>query len=241
SMSVMAIQEGRDNSTRVTVESLAAAKRLPPEFLNELFLHDLPGGGVGIPYYAADGATIAVKRRTALKAGDGSFWPKGQRLAAYGIWRLNHANKAGFLILVEGESDCWALWYHEFPALGLPGSGTARSTLEREHVEAVERVYVHREPDDGGKHFVENVCRRLAELKSAGQVFELRTPEGVKDPADLHAANPGQFPERLQEAIRSARPLPDPGANGHGRPWGGRKAGSGFECTEDGLCYREGP
>jgi hypothetical protein len=195
-----------NNSARVDVASLAEAKHLPADFLRSLSVHDLPKGGVGITYSAADGETIAVKHRVALKATEGSYWPKGQPLAAYGSWRIEAANKAGLIILVEGESDCWALWFHGLPALGLPGSGTAR-TLEREHVEAVGTVYVHREPDEGGKRFVENVCRRLAELKYPGQVFELRMPEGVKDPADLHAADPDGFKEALRRCIEQSTPL----------------------------------
>ena len=29
---------------------------------------------------------------------------------------------APYVVLVEGESDCHALWLHDLPALGLPGA-----------------------------------------------------------------------------------------------------------------------
>ncbi len=66
---------------------LAEAKRLPVTFLrDELGLYDLDNGrAIGIPYYGETGEDIAVKRRTALKATDGSYWPKGKPLAAYGL------------------------------------------------------------------------------------------------------------------------------------------------------------
>ncbi len=170
-------------------------------------MRDLPGGrGVGIPYHDATGAEIAVKRRTALKATEGSYWPKGQPLAAYGSWRIDRANRAGFLILVEGESDCWALWHHGLPALGIPGANAVK-TVDKEHVEAVPTVYVHREPDNGGTAFVEGVRRRLADLGFAGKAFELRMREGVKDPADLHAHEPEQFKAALEAAIRASVPI----------------------------------
>src|SRR5438876_12119649 len=111
-----------NGSTLLT--QLARAKHLPEKFLREeLGLHDLNGGrAVGIPYFGETGEDVALKRRTALKAKDGSFWPEGLKLAAYGFWRLDRATKAGFIVLVEGESDCWALWHHGIPALGIPGA-----------------------------------------------------------------------------------------------------------------------
>src|SRR5262249_18232275 len=72
---------------RLTVAALADAKRLSPDFLTGLGLTDLPKGGVGIPYYDATGTEVAVKQRTALHAREGSYWPKGKPLAAYGSWR----------------------------------------------------------------------------------------------------------------------------------------------------------
>jgi hypothetical protein len=191
---------------RPTLAELAKAKSLPPDFLQRLGLEDLAEGGVGIPYYGPTGETIAVKRRTALKAGDGSYWPKGLSLAAYGQWRLDYAAKAGILILVEGESDCWVLWHHGFPALGLPGAGTVK-TLQKEHVEAVGTIYVHREPDQGGAMFVEGVRQRLAALHFQGKLFELRMPARLKDPADLHAADASGFNKRLETAILESLPL----------------------------------
>jgi hypothetical protein len=183
---------------------LARAKRLPVDFLRELGLHDLDGGrAVGIPYYGVTGEDIAVKRRTALKATEGSLWPRGRPLTAYGQWRLDAAAKAGFLIIVEGESDCWALWHHQLPALGIPGANAVKA-LEREHVEAVQTIYVHHEADRGGDSFVEGVPNRLAALGWQGKLFKLRMPDGIKDPADLHAADPEAFKGRMEEAIRAS-------------------------------------
>lgn len=166
---------------------------------------------------AGTGEEIAVKRRTALKAGEGSYWPKGTPLAAYGQNRLDRAARAGYLILVEGESDYWVCWHHGLPALGLPGSSTAKA-LEREHVEAVEKVYVHREPDAGGAAFVEGVRQRLAALGFTGEAYELRMGDGIKDPADLHADDPEQCKARLQAALESSTRLSLPAAGeGNGK------------------------
>jgi hypothetical protein len=216
---------GNGKAARLTVAVLANAKRLPADFLLGLGLIDLPEGGVGIPYYDTTGVEVAVKQRTALKATEGSYWPKGRPLAAYGSWRTDRPNKTGFLILVEGESDCWALWHHGLPALGIPGANAVR-TLEKEHVEGVPTVYVHREPDNGGTAFVEGVRRRLPELGFDGKAFELRMPEGTKDPADLHTEAPEQFLERLQAAIGKATPLE---IENRARERNGRSDGTGHE------------
>jgi hypothetical protein len=191
------------NGRGLTLAVLADAKRLPIEFLSGLGLTDLSDGGVGIPYFDRTGIEIAVKRRTALKAKDGSYWPKGRSLAAYGQWKLDEAEKVGFIILVEGESDFWALKFHGLPALGIPGA-TALKTLAKEFVEAVPTIYVHREPDQGGTTFVEGTVKRLAAIGFTGKVLELRMPDGIKDPADLHVANPEEFKSRLAEAIETS-------------------------------------
>ena len=149
------------------------------------------------------GTETAVKKRTAIKANEGSYWPKATPLQAYGEHRIDRANAKGFLIVGEGESDAWTCWWHDFPYLGLPGSSTVK-TLTSEHVACVQSIYVVREPDRGGETFVKAMSGRLRELGFAGKVFELRMPDGIKDPADLHVADPDQFKRRLQEAIKAS-------------------------------------
>lgn len=198
------IMANAGNNHKLTMAELAAAKCLPVEFLSNLGVRDSPRG-VLIPFYDwPNGECVAEKTRTALNARDGSFWPKGLPLAAYGLWRLEDARKASFLILVEGESDCWALWHHELPALGLPGSNTTK-TLTADAVEDLGTIYVHQEPDQGGQAFVRCVLARLKELKYAGKVFVFQIPEGIKDPADLHVADPELFLERMETVIGATR------------------------------------
>jgi hypothetical protein len=198
----------RPNGKPITLEALARAKQLPADFLRGLGLYDLPGAGVAIPYYDQAGEEIAVKKRTALKATGGSYWPRGQALASYGDWRIGLANKAAFLVLVEGESDCWALWHHGIPALGIPGANSVK-VLTAEHVACVQKIYVHREPDQGGERFVAGVVARLKQLGFTGQAFEIRCPEGIKDPADLHVRFPDQaeFCRVFEEVIKASERL----------------------------------
>jgi hypothetical protein len=196
---------GRNGKT-LTLADLAGAKKLPVDFLRGLGLEDLAGGAVSIPYYDVAGELIATKRRTALKARDGSYWPKGKPLAPYGLWDLEKAYRESLLFLVEGESDTWALWFHGLPALGIPGANAAKC-LPHEAIETIECVYVHREPDQGGEQFVRGVSARLRELGYAGKAFAFSCPGGVKDLADLHAQNAEQFKLTLQAMIRQSVPL----------------------------------
>jgi Protein of unknown function (DUF3987) len=202
----------------VTVARLARQKRLPADFLRSHGVHDLPNGrGVGITYYDITGLEIVTRPRTALAAKDGSSWPKGQAAIAYGQQRLHDAQRLRILLIVEGESDCWALWHHGMPALGLPGSSTS-GCLQLEHLDCIDTVYVSHEPDKGGQLFVDGLCRRLAELGFAGKVFDLRMPSGIKDPCDLHVADAQKFPARLQVAIEASQRLTLPHVNGKAAP-----------------------
>ena len=117
--------KGRTRAS-ITVEGLAELKAFSPEFLASLGLKNIPHG-VQIPYRLPDGTPAPRQRiRTALSAKKGSRWTMGAGvIVPYGLWRLEEARKAGFLVLVEGESDCWTLWFHNFPCLGLPGADMA--------------------------------------------------------------------------------------------------------------------
>src|SRR5258708_155890 len=200
--------QGTSSNGHLTLAALAELKRLPVDFLRSkpVSLSELRAT-VQIPYYGVTGEVIAVKRRTALKAKDGSYWPKGRPLAIYGQWRLHEAQKAGFLVAVEGESDCWALWFHGLPALGIPGANTVQTVLHREDVESIGKNYIHHEPDEGGENFVRCHLERLGTLGFHGKVFKLRMPDGLKDLADLHAADPEKFKSRLEAAICAPTPL----------------------------------
>ena len=94
-------------------------------------------------------------------------------------------------ISVTGNSDCWTAWYHEIPALGLPGA-TMSKLITLDHVKAFERIYLWEEPDKGGETFVMEAMSRLAQVKYAGKVFVIKGNDaGAKDLNDLHRALKG--------------------------------------------------
>src|SRR5260221_1941608 len=102
----------------ITLLDLAAHKHLPWKMLFNLGLSD-ERGGVRIPYYLQDGMPAPRYRiRTALIAREGSLWNKGEGdIVPYGLERLEEARRTGTLVLAEGESDPWTLWFHHFQAL----------------------------------------------------------------------------------------------------------------------------
>ena len=199
-----AAAQGRPSLSLLT---LAQDKRLPWQFLFSLGVMDNDTGGVEIPYHLPDG-TLAPRHRirTALTAKDGSYWSKGQGpIVPYGLERLAEAKKAGYLVLVEGESDCWTLWYHHLPALGIPGAEMA-GKLEEAMLEGIDRLYVIQEPDAGGEAFVSNVRHRLEAWHWQGKAF-IVTLNGAKDPSALHQRELRTFPSAFQQALEQAEPL----------------------------------
>ncbi len=165
--------------TGVTVSGLAEAKKLPVEFLKSLGISDFKYRGqpaVRIPYHNEDGDEAAVRFRLTL-TGDTRFkWRKGDHPIPYGLNRLEHIRKAGWVLIVEGESDCWTCWFNGIPTLGAPGKGIWPQAWG-DYLEDLE-VYLWQEPD--AEDFV------LRVLKSAPGLRFIRAPEGTKDFSEAH-------------------------------------------------------
>ncbi len=146
------------------LENYAASKRLPVEFLKGLGLTDRNYQGkpaVRIPYFDENGEEIAVRFRIALeksKEGDDRFrWRTGSKAQLYGLWRLEGIRKAGYVVLVEGESDTQTLWYHKIPALGIPGASNWKADWSS-RLDGIEKIYAVIEPDQGGDTLREKLC-----------------------------------------------------------------------------------
>ena len=146
------------------LDNYAASKRLPVEFLKGLGLSDRNYQGepaVRIPYFDESGKEIAVRFRIALEKsdeGDDRFrWRTGSKAQLYGLWRLEGIKKAGYVVLVEGESDTQTLWYHKIPALGIPGASNWKAEWAV-HLDGINKIYAIIEPDQGGDTLREKLC-----------------------------------------------------------------------------------
>lgn len=197
-------------SPQLTIEALATDKGFPVDFLISLGVSQ-DNNHVKISYLLEDGSPAPRQRiRRALRAKDGSLWAKGDGSPTlYGLWKLDDARDKGLCVFVEGESDCWTLWYHGFPALGFPGASMTEK-LRIKHIEGLSKIYVIREPDKGGDTFVGGLTRQFGSWKAwQGELFEVRLSEltGAKDPNDLHKQNPDGFKEAFKAAMDAAKPL----------------------------------
>jgi hypothetical protein len=161
-----------------TLEAYAGAKRLPVEFLRSLRLETIHYNNhkaVRMPYLDAEGsAEVCVRFRISLDGKPKVKTRKGDKHHLYGLWRLDEAREAGFVVLVEGESDCHTLWHHGFAAVGIPGSRSWRDCWAAE-LKSIPRVYVVVEPDHGGEDF----WRRLASSPLRERLYrvELEVPD----------------------------------------------------------------
>lgn len=191
----------------LTVRALAEAKRLPL-WLLEKYCEDLPGG-VRFIYRGEDGRPLPVTRiRLALEGPSRFRWGAGDRPLPFGLDRLAKARKRGWLILVEGETDCLTAWTHGLSALGLPGANTT-VCLEAEHLRGITRLWVVKEPDEGGRAFVLGIARRLKELGWTGEARVLDLAPH-KDVSDLHLAVGSAreaFLKTLADAVHRSRLL----------------------------------
>lgn len=188
----------------LTIQELAEDKHLDKKYLESLGISQ-NGVGVVIPYHNEDMELIRCRIRTACKAKDGSLWGPGNRTAAYGLWRLEDARKAGYLIIVEGESDCWTLWNQGFPALGIPGA-TMTKVLEASHVKDIPTIYIIKEPGQSGAIFVAGISERLASFGYAGTA-KVVSLEPYKDPNEFYQAHPEQFASLFQEMLDTAETI----------------------------------
>ena len=192
----------------LTILDLAADKLIPWQLLFNMGITDDPKVGVRIPYYLQDGTPAPRYRiRTALKAKEGSRWNSGPgAVVPYGLEDLEEARTAGFLVVVEGESDRWTLKLHHFPVLGLPGAEMTR-TLKPEYLTGIERLYLFRESDAAGAKFVADIQKLLQQWNWAGTASIVSLPD-AKDPNDLHKRDPKGFKAAFQEALDHAEQLP---------------------------------
>jgi len=100
--------------------------------------------------------------------------------------------------LVEGESDCQTLWFHNVPAVGVPGAGTWRQEWA-EYLTGIDRVYLVIEPDKGGDILLRKVM--ASGLENRLHIVRL---EDFKDVSDLHVDDPDRFLERWKQAVAAA-------------------------------------
>jgi hypothetical protein len=187
-----------------TLAEYAAAKRIPEDVLRSYRVNQIQYLGapaLRIPYVGTDFTETAVRFRISLTGEDRFRWRRGAKPTLYGLWRLRAAAELGFVVIVEGESDCHTLWYQQSPAIGLPGAANWKEDRDAAHFDKLETIYIVREPDTGG----EAVEQWLASSKIRDRVKLVSLGE-FKDPSGLYLDDPERFRERFQAALDAAVP-----------------------------------
>ena len=187
-----------------TLKEYSEEKKLPEGFLRELGLRDVTyveKPAVRIPYPDEEGQVVGVRFRVSLDGTEKFRWRSGDKPRPYGLRLLEEARKAGYVVLVEGESDCHTLWCHEIPALGIPGASNWRDEWAT-YLDGIGKVYVVIEPDQGGDTLREKLsgCEAIRE-----RLYLLELSEH-KDPSALHLADPDRFRERFEAALEDGEP-----------------------------------
>ena len=194
-----------------TLENYAEAKGLPVEFLQKQGIRTQRYQGapaVRMAYRDEAGQETAVRFRIALQKaedGDDRFrWRTGSKAGLYGLWRLEAIKEAGYVVLVEGESDAQTLWYHDVPALGVPGAGTWKGEWAG-CLDGLESIYAVIEPDGGGEAFRD----KLAATNAIKDRLYLMRLDKYKDVSALYLADRGAFEGRFAAALQNAQPYAD--------------------------------
>ncbi len=177
-----------------TLAELAEAKNLTTDYLSSLGLTDTTAYGqtaVEIPYLDKEGNTESIRYRLNLTGNDRFRWKKDSTTQPYGRWIIDKVKAewpacADTLLIVEGESDCWAAWMAGYPCLGLPGASNT-NCLTLEDVAEFPAVYVWQEPDKAGKEFPARVKAHLTSLGYTGKVKAIKQPP-YKDISELYSA-----------------------------------------------------
>jgi MarR family len=187
-----------------TLEEYSEVKKLPEGFLRGLGLKEITYSekpAIRIPYPDEEGQEVGVRFRVSLDSSEKFRWRSGDKPRPYGLRLLEEARKAGYVVLVEGESDCHTLWFHEIPALGIPGASNWRDEWAS-CLEGIEKIYVIIEPDHGGDTFRE----RLTGCEAIRERLHLLELDEHKDPSALYLADTGRFRKRFGAALERAKP-----------------------------------
>jgi hypothetical protein len=201
----------RPERRRLTLAQFADKKRLPLDFLRENGVTEATsyaGPVVHFRYFLENGSDAPRYRvRVALDGPKKMFWDRGGngQITPYGLQRLPEARKRGLLVMNEGESDALTCWLHNLPALGFPGSSTVRKLLSPDMLRDIAKLVISQEAGEAGKSFKDDIVAKLNAFNWAGKVRIIHWDQvGVKDPNELHRADPAAFDERFAELVKTA-------------------------------------
>lgn len=197
----------------VTLEAYAAAKALDVERLRALGLRTITmkagRKALVIPYRKRDGSHMRDRLRLALGKGDGArfAWGGGKDgpVSLYGLDKLPLTGCPVFL--VEGESDCHALWQEGWDACGVPTGSGYRPDRDDDELDGLVIIALL-EPDKGGEKLARALSQsRLRPSIRAVWFADVCDIDGVKDASDLLIREQNRFPDVMRWIIDHATSL----------------------------------
>ena len=204
-----AAKESTTKGKVYTVAEYALSKRLPKEWLQSLGVREgFKGSCVEIPYKDEKGKITGVRRRMPPGSNPPFKWGKDTLLNLYGLWRLQAIRDAGYVILVEGESDTQTLWHLGLAGLGVPGANTFNATMAG-YLLNIPTIYLHVEPDKAGRKMRRKVAQILLELGYEGtmKAFACAAHKGCKDPSALYLKEDADAARIVLDLAKDAKPV----------------------------------
>src|SRR5215217_3577816 len=190
-----------------TLENYSTHVGLPVEHLETLGLEQyyrLGKPAVRIPYLSETGEEVLlVRSRVSLTGKPKILSRKGDKHRLYELWKLDEAREAGYVWMVEGETDTQTLWFNGEPAVGIPGANGWKAEWASE-LGGIARLYFVVE-DGAGEACWEKLAA-TPEIRDRLYRVEL---EGAKDVSELHQQASDGFVERLRKARDDARAWTD--------------------------------
>ena len=189
----------------------AFEKHLPEEFLKEQCCLQTKKDKQGtsylyIPYFSENNQEVTSRKRYGAKQFRWQYGA-GKNICMYGVWQIEQIKNAGYVVLVEGESDSQSMWYMGISTLGIPGA----SMMRKEWADTLQdlKVYIHVEPDKGGETFLNKVTSALKEGNFIGQVYKWSCKNlGCKDPSDVYIKfGKDEATTKIRKAISNAEPI----------------------------------
>jgi KaiC/GvpD/RAD55 family RecA-like ATPase len=186
--------------TGCTMAQYAEAKGLSPAVLKQAGCHDCEHWNVqavAFPYRDQTGALVTTRYRVSLTGSKRVVSEKGETAPLYGSWLLPRLKRFGYVVLVEGESDCHTLWQHKIPALGIPGASSWRDEWAQ-YFDGFSIVYFVQEPDSGGAA----LAMTLRKSPLSERLVVVNLPE--KDTSAFYLAHRRAFAELFRAELDKA-------------------------------------
>lgn len=185
-------KRGNGSPGSYSLEQYAQDKGLPIDFLQNVCKASTGRDRDGTTYLRMsytdpDGQEVTYRKRYAKKEFRWRAGSKG-KIRLYGEWRLPEIQKAGWAILVEGESDTQSLWHMGFLAIGVAGA----TLFKAEQVPLLQglKLYIHKEPDQGGETFTMKIFKCLRDGEFTGKIYCWDCAHlDAKDPSDVFLAH----------------------------------------------------